>query len=80
MHDACEWTLLQAMGENVAALIVDIGRSLRQGEDKVEEDEKLIFFDVLGLFMVRIKRSMHTITRCPFGAMQRICHKDLDIS
>lgn len=47
------------MGENVAELIIDIGSSLRQGKDKVEEDEKLVFFDVLGLFMVSSKISLN---------------------
>ncbi len=36
----------------MAELIVDIGDNLKQGKDEVEGDEKLIFFDVLGLFMV----------------------------
>lgn len=47
------------MGENVAELIIDIGSSLRQGKDKVEENEKLVFFDVLGLFMVSSKISLN---------------------
>lgn len=41
------------MGDNVAELIVQFGVHLSNESDAVEEDEKLIFFDVLGLLMVR---------------------------
>ena len=45
--------IVQAMGDNVAELIVHFGAELSNGSDIVEKDDKLIFFDVLGLFMVR---------------------------
>ncbi|CAL8467649.1 g7187 [Coccomyxa elongata] len=54
---------LQAMGNNVAELIVQFGMDLSSGNDIVEEDEKLIFFDVLGLLMVtypmRLAKILH---------------------
>lgn len=40
------------MGDNVVELIVQFGKDVSSGIDIVEEDEKLIFFDVLGLYMV----------------------------
>lgn len=49
----CEGHVLQAMGENVLGLVLEYGRVLRNGTDAAPATGKLIFFDVLGLFMVR---------------------------
>lgn len=46
------------MGENVAELIKEFGTAISQGKDIVENDEQLIFFDVMGFFMVSIRQTL----------------------
>lgn len=63
--------LLQAMGDNVAELIFQFGMDLSSGNDVVEEDEKLIFFDVLGLFMVGPQSVVQLLQGVSHPAWQR---------
>ena len=42
------------MGENVLGLVLEYSHLLRNGTDALPATGKLIFFDVLGLFMVGI--------------------------
>ena len=54
---------LQAMGENAIGLIQEFAKVLRDEPDKAAaqdpDDQGMVFFDVLGLFMVR-----HTSRAC----------------
>ena len=43
----------QAMGDNVVELIVEYSRALSRGEHLDSKEDKLIFWDFLGLMMVR---------------------------
>ena len=43
----------QAMGDNMVELIVEYSRALSRGEHLDSKEDKLIFWDFLGLIMVR---------------------------
>ena len=45
--------VVQAMGENVLGAVLELGNSLAEGTHKTCTERKLIFFDFLGLIMVR---------------------------
>ncbi len=54
---------MQAMGENVLGLVLEYSRLLRNGTNAMPATGKLIFFDVLGLFMVRDVRTHLVVPR-----------------
>lgn len=72
------------MGDNVVALVKELGAAVSAGKQAEDAEGKVIYFDILGRFMVSIhtpsvlltKPSCHEHPHClvpMYHAKQRIC-------